>query len=232
MASVEEVRQRIASVPYWHHRIELAPGIVTPGASDSPGLLAALNFPSDLTGKRALDIGANDGHFSFELEKRGAAVLAVDQKSDRLTGFEVAKDLLGSRVERLHANLFDLRPEEIGQFDIVLFLGVLYHLRDPLAGLDVVRSLSRDRMYLETHVCDVDLPCDAPILRFYPGDALNGDPTNYWGPNQACVEAMLRESEFEPLRVARDGARVVAECRAAEPGPAGYYRRVARGLLD
>ena len=78
--SDEQVRERIAAVPHWYHQIEVRPGIVTPGINDSAGTLAQLDLPQDCTGLRALDIGARDGFFSFELERRGAQVVA-DRKS-------------------------------------------------------------------------------------------------------------------------------------------------------
>lgn len=228
----ERIHEKIRSVPYWHHEIEVAPGIVTPGASFSSQLLARLRLPDDLSGKRALDIGARDGHFSFELERRGAEVLAVDHVAPDSTGFAVAKELLGSQVECLHANFFELSPESVGRFDIVLFLGVLYHLRDPLAGLDAVRALCRERLYLETHVCDEEVRSESPIMRFYPADALNHDFTNYWGPNLRCVEAMLAESGFEVVRSVRTGSRAVLECRTVESERVDYYRRIAQGRVE
>src|SRR5690606_4371760 len=97
--SAEQLRERIASVSPWYHQIELAPGIVTPGVNDSAYTLARLDFPDDLSGKRAIDIGARDGFFSFELERRGAEVLAVDMMPREQTGFAVAADVLGSKVE-------------------------------------------------------------------------------------------------------------------------------------
>src|SRR5690349_16445626 len=130
-----EVRAKIASVPHWYHCIEVAPGIVTPGVDRTAYNIQHMNLPQDLAGKRVLDIGACDGFYSFECERRGAAeVIAID--GNPATGFGVARELLDSQVPFYQMNLYDLRPETFGQFDLVLCLGVLYHLRHLLLGLE------------------------------------------------------------------------------------------------
>src|SRR5262245_34297053 len=132
---VEEARKRIAAHEHWYHQIEVAPGVVTPGINDSQQILAALRLPERLDGQRVLDIGARDGFFSFECERRGAEVVAIDSMPPEQTGFPIAKELVGSGVEMLQRNVYDLSPEEFGSFDLILFLGVLYHLRDPMLAL-------------------------------------------------------------------------------------------------
>src|SRR5262245_48364448 len=135
--SDDEIHALIASVPFWFHQIEVAPGIVTPGIDPSPEKLKRLTFPADLRGKRVLDIGAWDGFFSFECERRGAAeVVAIDAAPS--LSFAVARELLGSQVKFYAMNIYDLTPVTLGQFDLVLCLGVLYHLRHPLFGLERV----------------------------------------------------------------------------------------------
>src|SRR5262245_53784126 len=123
----DQVRAQIATVENWYHRIEVRPGIVTPGimGNDASTVVRHLCLPDDCRGLRILDIGCRDGLFSFEVERRGAEVLAVDYMPADLTGFSVAAQLLGSRVPYLHANIYQLRPEDIGTFDIVLALGLL-----------------------------------------------------------------------------------------------------------
>src|SRR5262245_28312263 len=100
----------------------------------------------------------------------------------------------------------DLSPESVGVFDLVLFLGVLYHLTDPLRALQSIFSVTGSHLLLETHV---DLPyCPHPAMRFYPNGQLSGDPTSFWGPNPAAVEAMLRWVGFRRVeRVARRKVR-------------------------
>jgi tRNA (mo5U34)-methyltransferase len=230
----EDVRARIAAFPHWYHRIEVRPGIVTPGINDSPLVLRHLSLPADARGLRVLDLGVRDGFFSFELERRGADVLAIDYMPAEATGFNVAAQLLGSRVPYVQENLYHLRPEKIGTFDLVLFLGLLYHLPDPLGALRIVRSLSRSRMLLETLVIDESVPLPngsraplstlapglarVPIMCFFPGDSMANDPSNYWGPNIECVHAMLAETEFAAGRIVRLGERAIFDCQTiADP---------------
>jgi tRNA (mo5U34)-methyltransferase len=92
------ISEELAGFPHWYHRIEVAPGIVTPGINDSPAALRALGLPDDLTGRRVLDIGTRDGFFAFECERRGAEVVAVDAAPLEHTGFAIAARLLGSKV--------------------------------------------------------------------------------------------------------------------------------------
>lgn len=214
----EEIRRRVAEIE-WYHTIELGYGIVTPGVDPSPSRLLRLGFPADLSGKTVLDIGAWDGFFSFELERRGAArVVAVDSFSwsgsgwGTKAGFELAREVLGSHVEDRELEVLDLSPDAVGVFDVVVFAGVLYHLRDPLLALEHVASVTGELLILETLV-DF-LGTHWPAMAFYPGTELNRDPTNWWAPNRAALTAMLRDVGFRhvttvhppyrwPLRVAR-----------------------------
>lgn len=240
-----DVRAMVAAYPRWYHRIEVRPGLITPGTNDSPHNLEMLELPADCSGMRALDIGARDGFFSFELERRGADVLAVDYMPAERTGFPIAAQLLGSRVPFRQANLYNLTPAEIGTFDLVLFLGLLYHLPDPIRAIRIVRSLCKGRMYLETLVIDeamlladgsdvalarVDARLtEIPLMQFFPGAVCGGDPTNYWGPNVRCVEAMLAETEFRVERVARVPRRAVFQCAAISNPQSDYYLSAAEG---
>jgi tRNA (mo5U34)-methyltransferase len=149
-----DVQQRVDSYKNWYHRIPLMPGITTPGVNDTESCLSLLHLPGDLRGMRVLDIGARDGFYSFECERRGADVVAIDYMPPERTGFPIARAILNARVEMMQENLYQLSPEKWGTFDLVLCLGVLYHLRDPLLALDIVRSLTRHRLILETHVID------------------------------------------------------------------------------
>jgi tRNA (mo5U34)-methyltransferase len=226
----DEVRARIAAVPHWYHPIEVSPGIITPGVNDARTVLRILELPADCRGMRALDLGTRDGFFAFELERRGAEVVAIDYVAKEASGFAVAAKLLGSRVTYLQRNLYDLTASDLGTFDIVLFLGLLYHLPDPLGALRVVRNLTRKRMLLETLVLDFGREMDAlPMMRFFAGASWAGDPTNYWGPNVRCVEEMLGETEFAARRVVRNGDRCVFDCEAVASPAAAYYMEIATG---
>jgi tRNA (mo5U34)-methyltransferase len=192
----------------WYHTIDLGEGVVTDGVDDTPLRLAQIDFPESLTGRTVLDIGAWDGFFAFEAERRGAArVVAADYYSWRgvgwgtangKAGFEFARAALGSRVEDVEIDVMDLSPERVGVFDVVLFLGVLYHLRDPLLALERVASVTREFLIVETVVDMVGI--GRPAVAFYPGRELNKDPTNWWGPNLPAVEGMLRTVGFDQIR--------------------------------
>lgn len=131
----EVIRQLVASHSRWWHEIELAPGIVTPGDDSNRmklPILDSIGLRTDLSGLRVLDIGCSDGFFAFEAEKRGASVVAIDFVPETYTGFAVARQILGSSAEYRMDNVYNLLPETYGLFDIVFFMGVLYHLRKPL----------------------------------------------------------------------------------------------------
>jgi tRNA (mo5U34)-methyltransferase len=230
-----EVERLIAEHGRWWHEIELAPGIVTPGDDSNRmklPILDALGLPPDLRGKRALDIGCSDGYFSFELERRGAEVVAIDFVPETYTGFATARKILGSGVDYRMDNVYNLTPEGYGRFDVVLFLGVLYHLRKPLAALDAIRSVMNEgaQLFVGTMLIDEyfllpdgstttldavnPLLKDVPLWQAYPGDTLNGDFTNCFAPNRRALEAALQEAQFrvEEFRIVSMGgyARVSA----------------------
>jgi tRNA (mo5U34)-methyltransferase len=192
----------------WYHTIDLGDGVVTKGVDNTAFRLARIDLPASLTGRTVLDIGAWDGFFSFEAERRGASrVVATDYYSWRglgwgtengKAGFELARAALRSKIEDVEIDVMDLSPERVGTFDVVLFLGVLYHLRHPLLALERIASVTRDLLILET-VVDM-LGFNRPAMAFYPDRELNNDPTNWWAPNIAAVEGMLRTVGFRQVR--------------------------------
>jgi tRNA (mo5U34)-methyltransferase len=197
--AVEQLRAAVANRP-WFHTIDLGDAVVTPGLDDSPFKLRTIGMPADLTGKRVLDIGAWDGFFSFEAERRGGMVTAVDHYAwsgagilDK-GGFDLAKRALGSNLAERTLRVEDLPSAGMGQFDVVLFLGVLYHATDPLGYLKILRSLTRGVAIIETVVDMLDVT--RPALAYYPGATLNGDMTNFFGPNEAAVQGMCQDAGF------------------------------------
>ena len=202
--NAEELQSEVAKIKWWH-RIDLGHGIVTPGFDDTPAKLARLDFPQSLSGKTVLDIGAWDGFFSFEAERRGASrVVAIDSfvwqglGGGSKAGFELAHGVLNSKVEDRELEVLDVSPETVGIFDVVLFLGVLYHMRHPLLALEKVFSVTREMLIVETHV-DL-LTCQWPAMRFYPGIELGSDGSNWWGPNPVAVEKMLGTVGFRTVK--------------------------------
>lgn len=190
----------------WFHTFNFGNGIVTHGYDDSYKRIKTLHMPEDLSGKTVLDIGSWDGFFAFEAERRGASrVVATDSFCwsgngwGTKDGFNLARKVFNSKVEDREIDVMDLSPEKVGEFDLVLCLGVLYHMRDPLLALERISSVAKRQLILDTHVdC---LMTNRPMIAFYPGDELNNDPTNWCGPNPAAVEAMLKTVGFRRVEV-------------------------------
>jgi tRNA (mo5U34)-methyltransferase len=188
----------------WFHSIDLGDGVVTRGVENTAERLARVRLPEDLSGRTVLDVGAWDGFFSFEAERRGAArVVASDYYSWHgvgwgtgrgKAGFELARTALGSRVEDVDIDVLDLSSDRLGTFDVVFFLGVLYHLPNPLLALERVASVTKELLIVETVVDMVGI--NRPAAAFYPGRELNNDPTNWWGPNPAAVAGLLHSVGF------------------------------------
>lgn len=240
MLSPEALRAAVAKL-HWYHSIDLGNGIVTPGIDDTPRRLSRIGLPADLRGASVLDVGAWDGFFSFEAERRGAGrVLATDHFCwggagwGTKDGFELARAVLTSQVEDIEVDVLDLSPQRVGVFDVVLFLGLLYHTRHPLLALERIFAVTRDLLIVET-VVDL-LSCRGPAVAFYPDSELYGDRTNWWGPNPAAVTAMLQSVGFSRVEVvsshrslpARAGRALWERARSGQPFRAGLQRdRVA-----
>ncbi len=199
----QTLRERVDRIRWWH-TIDLGDGIVTPGLEGATAdKLRWIGLPKDLSGKSVLDIGAWDGFFSFESERRGASrVLATDSLMWRLesrnAGFLTARAALGSSVEDREIDVLELSPGHVGgTFDVVLFLGVLYHMRDPMLALERAFSVTGERLILETHLDLLDV--QRPAMAFYPFDDLLGDASNWVGPNLLAVEGMLRATGFSEV---------------------------------
>jgi tRNA (mo5U34)-methyltransferase len=236
--SDDEILKRIRAVE-WYHSIEVAPGIVTSGRYDPTPVLPQIGFPEDLTGKTVLDIGTYDGFFAFEAEKRGAQrVLAMDRHPATQFGFSTAHELLRSRVEYTVGSVYDLSPETHGTFDVVIFVGVLYHLRHPLLALDRIHSVCREYAVVESHVLDrafvhegrhlaldqVDSRLgESCLAQYYPGNELSCDWSNWWSPTVECLRAMLATSGFTPTLSGRWGQRAAFRAVRNEFTPPHWY---------
>ena len=249
----ETIRRLIAAHSRWWHEIELAPGIVTPGDDSNRmklPILDALGLPSNMRGMRALDIGCSDGYFTFEMERRGATVVAIDFVPETYTGFATARTILGSNAEYRMDNVYNLNPEQYGQFDVVLFMGVLYHLRKPLAALDSIRSVMKTgaQLFVGTMMIDeyFQLPdgtvttLDAvnpvlksvPLWQAYPGDSLNGDFTNCFAPNRRALEVALEEAQFRVDQFQTISMGGYARATAMEDARVAKYQRLDARLEE
>lgn len=238
----------IRALAPWFHNLHLPDGRQT--APDHPlGDFPAFKWaqiepalPADLTGLRALDIGCNAGFYSIALARRGARVLGLDVDPHYLRQAEWARERFGLDPERLALErmpVYDLARLG-GTFDIILFLGVLYHLRYPLLALDVVAEKVGGLLIMQTLTMpgeDVtaapeDLRLDQRGRMLEPGwpkmafieRSLEGDPTNWWAPNRACVEAMLRACGLDPVE--SPGHEIHVARRARGYSPAGELRAI------
>ncbi len=195
-ADAPRKNEELARLGYYHS-IELPDGRIIPGFQSletQRSRIARFPIPQDLRGKRVLDIGAWDGWFSFEMERRGASVVAVD--ATKKTRFLEAKTMMGSKVEHVVADISHLTPREVGYFDIVLFFGVLYHLKHPMLALERVCELATDLACVESFVTDEQPDGTIPAMEFYEGTQLGGQFDNWVGPNISCLMAMCRTAGF------------------------------------
>lgn len=231
---VRDLRERIAGLE-WFHSIDLGAAGITPGTDDSQTKLARLHLPADLRGRSVLDIGAYDGFFSFEAERRQAdRVLAVDtlawERGERSGWpcFSLAHEVLASQVETRKLDIHAVSRSEIGSFDVVLCLGVLYHLREPLVALQAVADATEDLLVLETHT-DANR-VRRPAMVFYPDDELDGDDSNWTGPNERLLLFWLREVGFREINIVHRRSFGRRALRALYRGGARLNR--FPGLLD
>lgn len=258
MAAVRSDRQgaraAIASVRRWYHSIEVAPGLTTPGWFDLRPIVERLPWPQ-LAGRRCLDVGTSDGFFAFELERRGAGeVVATDiagheewdwevrvgqlgpaylrqiEGAELGTGFEVARSLLSSQVRRQRISVYDLRPETVGMFDVVVCGSLLLHLKNPIGALEAIRSVCREHL-LSTD--QVDLLRSLAVRR-RPLIRLDGTSgvTQWWIPNVAGHRQLLLAAGFEIVR--ESGVYSIPYGPAHPPrghDPRPLVRSLARRLL-
>lgn len=207
MYTKQEIENKMKKVNFWWHQIDLGQGIITPGKSDTQARLERIHLPEDLSGKAVLDVGCWDGFFSFICEKRGAKkVLATDhfiwhEPWAGMDGFLTVREILGSQVDYMDIDVFDITPENVGYWDIVLFLGVYYHLKNPCLALERLAKVTKSLLIVESMVIDTGLDEDVPIMRFYPSDECSGDSTNWWGPNLECLKRTMLDAGFQRVEV-------------------------------
>jgi len=216
-----ELKHRIAELGPWFHNMELQGVWTAPEhfLGNYPRVKwerFASAIPQDLTGKSVLDIGCNAGFYTIEMKRRGAErVLGLDSDERYLAQARLAAEVSDLDIEFRNLSVYDVA--ELGErFDLVLFMGVLYHLRHPLLALDLVRehvtgdlmifqSMQRGSSDILPVAADYDFQEQGhfdepgyPKLHFIEHEYAH-DWTNWWSPNKACTEAMLRSSGFEIL---------------------------------
>jgi tRNA (mo5U34)-methyltransferase len=206
----KEILGKINRVKFWLHRIDLGDGICTHGES----LLNKFDrfvFTDELRGKTVLDIGAWDGYQSFKAEQYGAKrVLATDvwynppfnekwwnniRNADE--GFQCAREILNSSIEQKNIDVFEMNEKTVGKFDVVFFLGTLYHLQYPLKALQIISGICIEMLLLETAVAAP--PADALEKWFNETPLMKFRGESGWFPNKICVEQMLTLAGFKKI---------------------------------
>jgi tRNA (mo5U34)-methyltransferase len=204
---------------HWHQGWDLFEGVRLPGRNSVEELCERIQLQPDLTGKRVLDIGAWNGAFSFECERRGALeIVAFSLENPETSGFNRLKPVLNSKVRYVTGSVYNLQDYDLGKFDLVLFLGVLYHLRYPMLAVDRLREACGGELFIETHI--IHEYADHPIWRFYPGAELANDPSNWWGPNISAVVTAFQTAGFEISLLDSWGDR--ASFRATPSGTSAF----------
>lgn len=220
-----DIAERVRTNPLWYHTIELGSGLVTPGWFDLRPIVDKMPWP-DVTGKRCLDVGTYDGFLAFELEKRGASeVVATDISDhtqwdwpldakqrgteylasvagpDKGSGFRIAHEALGSKVERIELSVYDHTPERLGTFDVVVCGSLMLHLRDPLRAMTAIRSVCTGQ-FLSSETIDLPLTLLQPRTPLMSINGVGG--LVHWHiPNGAGHLQMMRACGFKIERRSR-----------------------------
>ena len=231
-----DLRQRIEALGPWFHNMKLGDVWTAPDhfLGDYPNekfQRFAEHLPEDLSGKTVLDIGCNAGFYSMEMKRRGAErVLGIDSDDRYLEQARLAGEALGyDNIEFRNLSVYDVGS--LGEkFDVVIFMGVLYHLRHPLLALDLIHEhVAGDILLFQSmqrgskRLIDIEEDYDFeesehffesayPKLHFVEREYAH-DWTNWWVPNRACSEAMLRAAGF---RIEKRAEEEVYICRRTE----------------
>ena len=233
--NADSIRERINELGPWFHNMTLAGVQTAPDhfLGDYPAKhwrVFENVLPWDLRGRTVLDVGCNAGFFAIKMKERGAdRVVGVDSDARYLAQAKLAAEISGVDIDFRHLTVYEVAALR-ERFDIVLFMGVLYHLRHPLLALDLLHEhVVRDQLLFQTMVrgsaevsplqpdypfseTDVFDRPDFPKLHFIE-QKYAGDATNWWVPNRACAEAMLRSAGFSVIAHA---ASEVFLCRRVE----------------
>ena len=200
---LEKDIEEMNSIKWWHS-IPLGDKI-TPGQNnESKSTFDSINLGDNLKGKTVIDIGCWDGFYSYACEKLGADKVVAcdrfvwDEPSITDAGFDFAHRILGSKVEKVHSYVEDIPKKNLGKFDIVLMLGVLYHAKNPIQYIEIARDLSKGIVVFETAVDLLDI--SVPAVRYYVGNEYHNDPTNFWGFNELAMKGMMQDAGFKNIK--------------------------------
>jgi len=209
----------LSAVPVWYHSFEILPGVPTPGVCEYKPWLLAHPEVADLTGRKALDIGAWDGPYTLEMTRRGAQVTAFDIQPSSHSGFDAMRRVNNLAARHICSNVYALNPQEHGTFDLVTFFGVYYHLKNPLAALANINAVLRPGglVLVEGAVLEgaprvdefwagradlLESMADIPLGYYVKGE-YEGEWSNWWVPNMACLRHWIESCGFEVLHADR-----------------------------
>jgi tRNA (mo5U34)-methyltransferase len=228
--SQENLTYRVNAVD-WYHTIDLGNGIVTPGFYDHRPYLKYYGIPENLQGKTVLDIGAASGFFSFEFERRGARVTAIDlpewfdhdfgpeYQFDRTDEngqvylhqpFDIAREALRSKVRKQHINIYDISPKTVGVHDLAFCGSLLIHLTDPIKALWNIAEVTREKAIIAMVVSKEE--AERPIALMIGHQQGDG----WWIPTRACLELMAVSAGFMGIEWVSE---FQLDYRDGSPGP-------------
>lgn len=211
----QEYLDTLSSVPWWYHTFEVLPGVITPGRCPYKPKLLAHPLVQNLSGKRALDIGAWDGPYTLEMARRGAVVTAFDIQPPDQSGFDAMSRVNELNVTHICDSVYNLSKERHGSFDLVTFFGVYYHLRDPLSAFSAINSVLPlgglmlvegavlegapliDSFWKE-HADQIQEFKKLPLATYVKGE-FQGEWSNWWVPTLPCLVHWIESSGFEIL---------------------------------
>jgi tRNA (mo5U34)-methyltransferase len=258
--NLDELRTRIDKLGPWFHYIDLGHGVVTKKTSAVGEPLehprptwekVRVAIPEDLAGKTLLDVGCNAGFYAIEASRRGAVrVLGIDSQRNLIRQAVFVRDVLGLDIEYRRLTVYDLDPRELGQFDITLALGLVYHCKHLVLALERLFAITRELLILETAIYPRNV---APQSSTYkvgeltshlhpiayvenPSDAKEAI-YNWFLPSVEALRALVKNVGFDKVEVlpSSDGDRVILACRKSEPYPdsrAIAYLSAGISLID
>jgi tRNA (mo5U34)-methyltransferase len=245
VTSGADLASEVASQALWYHTLDLPQGVVTPGWFDLRPIVDRMPWP-DVEGKRCLDVATYDGFLAFELERRGASeVVATDiphhedwdwlprERRDGIEflrqeagmkgrGFEIAARALDSKVDRRILNVYDLSPEEVGEFDVVVCGSLMLHLRDPFRALAAIRSVCRGE-FLSAEQIEIGL---STLHQRRPAFRLRAKDGQWMVPNAAGHRQMLEAAGFDVVETARPYAIPSGVAHSDPPRSLAHLARV------
>lgn len=219
----------------WYRSFEIFPDVWTPGNVKMfhKAQLDEAKTPKVLSGKRFLDIGAWDGIYTFELESRGAEVVAIDIQDPDSTAFNIHKRIKNGRASYIRTDVYEMNTCDLGLFDGVLFFGVFYHLQNPMKALENIRRVLKPNgvLYIEGEGMDSSFNRDPrmqphqelitqivnsglPLTLFVSGEYLK-DASNWFIPTTSCMREWLSAAGFKDIDIrTKPSSRIIGSAIA------------------